>query len=133
MKIFLDTGAFIAAADDTDHYHLPAVKFITSDFTRYQPVTSNFVLCETLNFLRNRAGYQAAVTFREKLVEKNAISIVTVNPLLEEQAWKIFKKYKDKDFSFTDCTSFAIMKALHIHTAFTFDSHFSQFGFTRLP
>jgi hypothetical protein len=133
MKIFIDTGAFIAAADNTDQYHLPAVNFITSSFLKYQPVTSNFVICETLNFLRSRAGYQPAVTFREKLVESGGIDIITVNPLLEEQAWQIFKKYKDKEFSFTDCTSFAIMKALSIDTAFTFDQHFSQFGFVKLP
>ncbi len=133
MKIFIDTGAFIAAADNADQYHLPAVNFIASTLNKYQSVTSNFVICETLNFLRSRAGYLAAVTFREKLVESKRISIITVNALLEKQAWSIFNKYKDKDFSFTDCTSFAIMKAFHIDTAFSFDKHFSQFWFVKLP
>jgi len=41
--------------------------------------------------------------------------------------------YNDKDFSFTDCTSFALMERLKIKTAFSFDAHFTQYGFIRIP
>jgi len=71
MRIFIDTGAFIAAADNTDQYHPAAVDFINSALKRYQPVTSNFVICETLNFLRSRAGYSSAVTFRENMSRRS--------------------------------------------------------------
>ncbi|TAN44808.1 MAG: PIN domain-containing protein [Nitrospirae bacterium] len=46
-----------------------------------------------------------------------------------DRSWKIIEKYSDKDFSFTDCTSFALMERLKLRTAFSFDSHFRQFGF----
>jgi len=36
----------------------------------------------------------------------------------------IFEGYRDKDFSFTDCASFAIMKSIGLEVAFTFDRHF---------
>lgn len=49
------------------------------------------------------------------------------------KAWKIFEKYSDKDFSFTDCTSFIVMKMLEINEVFSFDKHFEQYGFIRLP
>ena len=49
------------------------------------------------------------------------------------EAWEIFKKYFDKDFSFTDCTSFAVMKIRKISEVFSFDKHFEQYGFKRLP
>jgi len=40
----------------------------------------------------------------------------------------------DKDFSFTDCTSFSIMSSLKLKGAFAFDKHFEQFeGIGRLP
>jgi len=39
---------------------------------------------------------------------------------------------RGKDFSFTDCTSFAVMRQLGITTAFAFDEHFEQFGFIRV-
>ena len=51
----------------------------------------------------------------------------------EERAWEIFLKYKDKDFSYTDCTSFAVMERLKIDTAFTFDSHFQTMKFQVAP
>lgn len=42
---------------------------------------------------------------------------------------KTDKKYEDKELSFTDCTSFAIMEKLKLHKAFTFDEHFKKVGF----
>ncbi|SHF68103.1 PIN domain-containing protein [Desulfofundulus australicus DSM 11792] len=42
---------------------------------------------------------------------------------------EIIKKYRDKDFSFTDATSFAVMYRYGINLAFTFDRHFKQYGF----
>ena len=46
----------------------------------------------------------------------------------ESKAWEIFVRYEDKGFSFTDCTSFAIMERLKIDTVFVFDDHFIQYG-----
>ncbi|MBI4822940.1 MAG: hypothetical protein HY805_01755 [Nitrospirae bacterium] len=51
----------------------------------------------------------------------------------EAGQWKLLEKYSDKDFSFTDCTSFALMERLKIKTAFTFDAHFTQYGFNQIP
>jgi hypothetical protein len=48
--------------------------------------------------------------------------------------WQIIEAYKDKDFTFTDATSFALMGQLDITSAFAFhfDRDFSQYGFTQL-
>ena len=50
-----------------------------------------------------------------------------------ELARSIFVRYRDKDFSFTDCTSFAVMRQLRLTEVLTLDDHFSQMGFTVLP
>ncbi|MEK9171469.1 MAG: PIN domain-containing protein, partial [Patescibacteria group bacterium] len=42
----------------------------------------------------------------------------------------VFRRYnRDKTLSFTDRTSFVVMKELKIKTVFTFDDHFEQMGF----
>ena len=43
-------------------------------------------------------------------------------------AWQVFRRFSDKEWSFTDCTSKVVMDRLGITTAFTFDHHFRQFG-----
>jgi len=38
-------------------------------------------------------------------------------------------RHRDKDYSFTDCTSFVVMKELRLKDALTTDRHFRQAGF----
>jgi len=51
---------------------------------------------------------------------------------VEEKAWVVFKKHKDKRYSFTDCTSFALMEEFGVKNAFSFDRNFEQYGFSLL-
>jgi predicted nucleic acid-binding protein len=50
----------------------------------------------------------------------------------ERRAREIIAQYDDKDFTLTDATSFAVMERLGITYAFTFDHHFTQYGFIAL-
>ena len=51
----------------------------------------------------------------------------------ELAAWKLFLDRPDKRYSFTDCTSFALMRRLGIEVALALDDHFRQEGFEVLP
>jgi uncharacterized protein len=51
----------------------------------------------------------------------------------EEKAWELFLKFKDQDFSYTDCTGFAVMEALKVDGAFSFDRHFLKMNFKVFP
>jgi predicted nucleic acid-binding protein len=50
-----------------------------------------------------------------------------------EKARQVFFRYRDKDFSFTDCTSFVVMRERSLTHALTTDRHFRQMGFHMLP
>jgi predicted nucleic acid-binding protein len=50
-----------------------------------------------------------------------------------ERARHLFFQYRDKDLSFTDCTSIAVMRELKLTTVITTDRHFRQVGFEVLP
>jgi predicted nucleic acid-binding protein len=50
-----------------------------------------------------------------------------------DKARGLFFRYRDKDFSFTDCTSFIVMRELKLREALTTDHHFLQAGFVIKP
>ena len=95
-------------------------------------VTTNFVLDENYTRLRSKIQHSAILRFKDSIRKSRQLSVVRITKTLEDQAWEIFARYDDKDCSFTDCTSFAVMRQLDITTAFAFGDHFEQFGFTRV-
>lgn len=125
-SVFVDTSAFFALADQTDRLHYQALQYVQS--TEQLLVTSNVVVHEATTLLRMRLGYEPALQFGLRLLGETTTPIVRITPADEERAWAIFRQYPDKRFSFTDCTSFAIMKRLGIGTAFAFDEDFRRFG-----
>lgn len=135
MKLFVDTGAFIALTDADDENHKAAAAFYRDAKEKgMRFVTTNFVVCETMNYLRARISHHIAVLFWKNLKKSGFIEMVTVTPSHEDLAFAIFKRYADKDFSFTDCTSFSVMRSLKLKSGFAFDKHFEQFeGINRLP
>jgi len=134
MIVFVDTGAWVAIADRNDQYSKEAGQLYTNlILQRRRLVTSDFILVETYNLLSQTIGSRATISFGDKLKEIPFLEIMPVTQSDWERAWKILDKYSDKDFSFTDCTSFALMERLKIKTSFTFDSHFIQYGFNKIP
>lgn len=132
--VLVDTSAFYAlqsTGDSREH------TLATAAAERFEPdqvllVTTDYVLDETYTLLRSALGHRAAVRFGRE-IRRGGIEIVQVGPDTQEEAWRIFERYRDKDFSFTDCTSFAVMKRGRIGLAFTLDRHFRQFGFEAVP
>jgi hypothetical protein len=130
VQYFVDSSAFYAAKDPSDRRYAEAVAFM--ERVRKTPnlrlVTSNFILDETLTLIRMKLGHQAAVQFGQQIRESRIVEVIRITEALEERAWQIFVKYSDKDYSFTDCTSFAVMEERSLSDAFAFDEHFVQHG-----
>jgi predicted nucleic acid-binding protein len=133
-RIFVDTGAFVALEDADDEHHQAALQFQASLLPRLtRLVTTNFVLDETYTWLRMNIGHAKAVGFGRRVRNSKLLQIQLISDEIEQLAWDIFCRYDDKEFSYTDCTSFAVMQLLSLDTAFAFDRHFRQFGFVCLP
>ena len=134
MRIFVDTGAWVAIADKNDQYAKIATKFYTDlVLQRSNLFTSNLVLVETFNLLSRTIGSKSTTKFGDALKTNVFLTVESITLVDWERGWKIFGKYDDKDFSFTDCTSFALMERLKVKSAFSFDVHFRQYGFTVFP
>lgn len=135
--IFVDTWAWYALADVRDRDHsvaqLANEELLDKEYTF---VTTNFVLSETLTLIRYHVGHAAAVQFwhqLQELIVDELIEYIQVDETVERQAWQIFERYGDQDFSFTDCTSFAVMRQRKLTQVFTADHHFSMMGFLLTP
>ncbi len=130
MKLFVDTSAWLALNDKNDQYHQQAVeRSLDIKRQRIELITSEYIVDESITIIRYRISHQAAVMFGDSLFNSNIVRIYDVTQERRPAAWELFKKYGDKDLSFTDCTSFALMKGLAIKKAFTFDAHFKKMGF----
>lgn len=130
MRLFVDTSAWLALNNKNDQYHDEAVSKITKvRQQKIQLVTSEYVFDESVTIIRYRISHRAAVAFGEALISSNVASIEDITDEERLKAWVLFKKYRDKDLSFTDCTSFALMVKLKLQKAFSFDNHFKQVGF----
>ncbi len=127
--VFVDTAAFFALENERDRYHTEAID------TRHELmakgvrlITSDYILDEVYTLIRMRVGHRAAVDFGESVQASRFFRIEPVTPPDFEAAWRIFSRYDDKPFTFTDCTSFALMERLKVRTAFTFDRNFREYG-----
>ncbi len=129
--VFVDTSAWYALIDAKDPDH-PSV---LHSLRQYQNnlLTTNYIVDETITLLRYRVGWQYARQFGEQLFSGQLAQYIRVTELDEKAAWEIFERYQDKIFSFTDCTSFVLMKRLELSIAITLDSDFKSFGFYCLP
>ena len=132
VRVFVDTGALFAVFNRDDVHHAAAQSFLIRDRrVRRSFITSNFVIAETHALILRRAGRKPAFQFLRSM-QSGATVIERISEGDEKRALEIITQYDDKDFSYTDATSFAVMERLQIDTAFAFDRHFRQYGFRTL-
>ena len=96
-------------------------------------ITTDFVVDETLTLIRLRLGLSAAEQWWHQVDRSPRLRWERVDSDRFEKARLLFFQYRDKDFSFTDCTSFVVMRELRLTHALTTDAHFRQIGFQLLP
>lgn len=133
QRVFIDTSAWIALFLFSDQNHLEAVEIFEKIEGEYAAIfTSNYVFDETVTFMMRRAGQKAAVEVGDAILGSQLVKVEFVSFDQFYASWDSFKKYDDKEFSFTDVTSFQIMHELNIRRAFSFDRHFEQAGFERI-
>jgi uncharacterized protein len=126
--MLVDTGAWYAVADRSDRHHEKARRFFLSEAPRGRLLTTDPIVAETWALLNAHLGRAAALKFWEAL-RSTRIPIVVLEPADLEAAWRIVEAFPDQTFSFTHCTSFAIMERLGVHQAFAFDRHFLTYRF----
>ena len=135
MKLlFVDTAGWMACADANDPDHRAACA-ARDDWLQREGIllTTDYVIDETLTLLRLRLGLDAAESWWHSIAASRRVQRELIDQERAERARGIFFRYRDKDFSFTDCTSFALMREMRLRHALTTDKHFRAAGFQMLP
>ena len=130
-RIFVDTGAWYACFNRSDPDH-GAVSRLLGEW-KGRLLTTEYIFDEIVTLVRIRIGHPEACRVGMTLHAGAIASLVDVTPADIESAWKRFVRHSDKVYSFTDCTSFAVMDRLKIRIAAAVDSDFSRAGYTAVP
>ena len=131
--VFMDSAGFLALWDAGDEHHRAAVRLQAELLRgRRRFVTSEYVVDETVTLLLVRHSHEAASDFLDTIERSEALRLEWIGPERFHASAALFRQHDDKDWSFTDCVSFMVMRELRIRDAFTTDHHFRQAGFVPL-
>ena len=129
--IFVDSSFWIAARLRRESRHDEAVQLLGQSQSEAL-VTSNQVRGETWTFLRRRDGHRGAVAYLRMLESTPRIRVERIPDVLEEEALAWLRRRGEREYSFVDATSFALMRSLRIKEALAFDGDFAAAGFVEL-
>ncbi len=139
-RCFIDTWAWLVLANDRD----PAFRAVSGLRAEAAGragawVTTDYVLDETFTRLFAAAPFGKARRFAEAIfqaAELDLVEIERVTPERFQEAWQMRLRYRDKPrISFTDLTSFVVMKEMGLTSVVTGDAHFGHagLGFRLIP
>jgi len=127
---FVDTSFWIALQASNDRNH-DAARTLTE--TGLGPVlTTNHVIGETWTVSRRWRGHAGAVAAVRAIRAVPTLTIVHVEPEVEEDAWRWLRRRDEREYSFIDATSFAVMRRRRMREALAFDGDFSAAGFVEV-
>ena len=127
---FADTSFWFALQERRDRRHADATALVRAGVGRL--CVSNHVVGETWTLLRRRAGHTAAVGFLDRLVRLAEVEVVYLDAATEADAWRWLRRHDEREYSFVDATSFALMRRRRIREALAFDGDFNAAGFVEV-
>ena len=125
--LLADTSFFVAYLNPRDEHHALAMEWMTA--SSQQIVTTEWGLAELGNFLAQGRNRRLLGPLVRALSAEERVEIVPTDHASFVDALTLYIRRPDQCWSFTDCTSFRLMKARRIKDALTTDHHFEQAGF----
>ena len=125
VAIFLDASYIIALYNDDDVHHQNAVS-IASRINSYefgQPIISDHVFDESVSVTLRKFGKEKAKILGRQILDSTFM--VQCDRHLFDSAFEKFNSQKEP-FSFTDCTTQAIMDLVQMRFIATFDKLFEK-------
>ena len=132
-RLFVDTWGWLVLSNARDPDFAAVVALRKRAAGRQGAwITTDYVLDETMTRLFMTAPFASANGFIEGIFEASRLGMLDIEHVTPErfaEAWQLRIRYRDKpEFSFTDLTSFTVMRELGIRRVITGDAHFEQAG-----
>jgi predicted nucleic acid-binding protein len=128
--VFADAFYWFAVLNRRDEYHETAKRHAGSFSGSI--LTTQWVLAEVADALAGSKARGLVGPFFQQLGENDAVTIIDASASLFHRGIELYRDRPDKGWSFTDCTSFVVMKEHGVSEALTGDQHFAQAGFVVL-
>jgi predicted nucleic acid-binding protein len=127
MTVFMDTYALIAWINTRDVAH-PRVKSYLENYSG-KIVTTEWILLEFADALSLSSIKPFAIEAIKRIHRLPMFTVVEFASDAHPAGFELYESRTDKDWSLTDCISFAVMTQRGLSDALTADHHFEQAGF----
>lgn len=130
-SLFVDSGAWLAFFSSRDGHHQEAERLIREALRQKIPLfTSDLVLAEVHRLLLFRAGIKPAAAALDVIDKSPSVSVHFSTEPIHRDARLWLARFHDQVISYTDASSFALMKARRCKVAISFDHDFVFAGFS---
>lgn len=133
MTVIADTSGLYALVDRNDPHHIRAANFLKAQAGVGSLLLSNHVFDETMTLVKARLGMQVALQLGIRLRNSRFVEMVIFSAAEEQETWRVFSHYTDKEWSYTDCACLVLARQRNIQQAFSFDHHFAQMNLVKVP
>jgi len=130
LEAFVDTSVLYALIDRKDSHHAAMSELVRRLLqSRRRFVTTDYVVCEAVNLANARSGHHVGMRILDLIDRSAALRVEWIGSLRFEATRAFYRRHLDHRYSFTDCTSFVVMRELDISDVLTTDGHFREAGF----
>lgn len=129
-SVFGDTSFFFALVAKRDPIHRAAVQVFSKLLKSGSVIiTTDFIIDETLTLTKARINAEVALNLLDRIEGSESVILEDIAPQRFVASKSYFRRHADHGYSFTDCTSFVLMRELKMTAALTTDRHFKEAGF----
>ncbi len=125
-ELFADAYFFIALLNPRDQHHTKVHGGFRANYRHL--VTTSWVLVEVVDALCTPSTRVAVHWFLVSALKDSTLWVAR-EPIWLDRGLDLFGSRPDKEWSLTDCISFAVMTERGLTHALTGDRHFAQAGF----
>lgn len=130
--ILVDSSALYAMLDRDDEHHAAATATWQRLLENDEPLlVTNYLVVETTALVQHRLGMDAVRVLCDDVFPALDLHVMTEDD--HRHAQNAMLAANRRKLSLVDCSSFHVMRARQVRTAFVFDPHFQEQGFEILP